>query len=211
MAYPTTAALVAASTVAELTGLTTAQQDAYRAVAIVNVERFTGQKFEPRVGTLVLDGQGGVELYPPERVEVLTLIVVAGTSIDLTDVKLSPKGDRIYFLPLSGDYAVVAMREHAFDTRTFRSGAGTVTLTGTFGWTVCPSAVVEALRIEMEDLAVADKSQLAGIVASSRRLGIRDVAQGNLRLTVGQPGQISARAAQLLGDLIWLGPGGVLL
>ncbi len=210
MAYPTRADLIAASDVAELTSMTVPQQDALRVVAINAVERFTGQKFESYVGTEVIDGRGGAELYLPRHVELLTGITVQGTSIDLTDVTLSARGDRLHFTPLSGGYAVEAMRETAFDSRTFRSGPGTVFLTGTFGWLVCPAEVREAIRIEMEVAAVADASQLSGIVASARRLGLKDIAQGNLRATVGQPGEISPQATLLLADFVWHGAGGYL-
>lgn len=210
MPYPTTAALVAASSVAELTSLTVPQQDALRDVAISAVERYTGQQFISSVVPVTIDGGGARELYLPTRVDTLTNIVVKGTSIDLTDVVLSPSGDRLHFVPQSTNYAVVAMREHAYDTRTFRSGAGTIVLSGVFGWTVCPPAVVQALRIEMEVQAAADASALSGIVASARRLGMTNLSQGNLRAAIGDPSEIAPQAARLLAKYVWLGQGGSL-
>lgn len=210
MAYPTTADLVAASSVAELQNLTQPQQDALRAVAINNIERYCGQKFLAFDGSLAVDGSGGAELWPERRVESLTDIAVHGTGIDLTDVVVSEKGDRVYLAPVSANYAVRAMREEAYDTRTFRAGAGTVTLTGTFGWTVIPDAVFQAIRIEMEEQAVADASALSGPVAAWRRLGLRDISQGNLRATIGDPSLLSPRAAALLtADYVWQGPAGL--
>lgn len=209
--YPTTGELVAASSVSELLVLSGPQQDALRDVAIADIERFCGQQFTTYVGDLVVDGGGGREVFPPKRVEVLTAIVVKGTSIDLTDVVVSERGDRIHFLPLSTDYAVMAMRETAYDSRTFRSGSGTVILTGTFGWSVVPAPVVQAIRIEMEQQALADASPLSGIVGSSRRLGLRNISQGNLRAEVGDPSVVSPQAARLLDPAyVWLGPGGYL-
>lgn len=209
--YPGTGELVAQSSVSELTSLTDPEQDALRDVAIADVERFCGQAFVPYTGDLVVDGGGGREVFPPKRVEELTAIVVQGTSIDLTDVVVSEKGDRLHFAPYSTDYAVTAMRETAYDSRTFRSGWGTVILSGTFGWSVVPAAVSQAIRIEMEQQALADASALSGIVNSSRRLGLRSVAQGNLRADIGDPSVVSPQAARLLDpDYVWLGPGGYL-
>ncbi len=208
MAYPTTAALVAESNVDELTGMDPAEQDLLRELAIAAIEDFTGQEFLPTVGDLVMDGGGGREVFPPKRVEALTGVVVKGTDIDLSDVVVDPVGNRIHFLPLSASYAVQAMRESSFDTRTFRAGSGTVVLTGTFGWTTVPRLVAIALRKEMEAQARADKSGLSGIVASARALGLRDVSQGNLRVSLGDPSRLSPDAARLLGKFVWTGPGG---
>ncbi len=177
-------------------------------MAISAVERFTGQRFVARAGDLVVDGSGGGEIFMPERVESLTDIVVKGTSIDLTDVVVGERGDRLHFVPLNQSYAVQAMREVSYDSRTFRAGAGTIILTGTFGWSVCPAPVVQALRLEMEAQAQADASALSGVVGSARRLGLRDLAQGNLRITVGDPSEISPQAGRLLVPYVWLGAGG---
>lgn len=208
--YPTTAQLVALSSVAELTTLSEAEQDSLRDMAINAVERFTGQQFTPYVGDLAIDGTGGREVYSPKRIEELTAITVKGTSIDLTDVVVNDKRDRLYFAPLSTSYAVAAMRERAWDSREFRSGAGTVILTGSFGWSAVPSLVVAAILKEMEAQALADASQLSGIVASARRLGLQNIAQGNLRAQIGDPSAISPDAARLLANYIWIGPGGYL-
>lgn len=213
MGYPSTATLVAASSVAELDELSTAEQEALRAVAISSVERFTGQSFtvDGPGSTMVVDGSGGREVFLPRRVEALTAITVKGSAIDLTDVALSSDGSRLYFQPLADGYAVQAMRDTPYDTRTFRRGAGTLVLVGTFGWSACPDAVTQALRLEMEEQALADASALSGIVSAHRRLGLRDIAQGNLRATIGVPGEIGARASRLLAPLVWTGAGGYLV
>jgi hypothetical protein len=213
MAYPTTEELVAASSSAELADLSSAEQDALRDVAISAVERFTGQTFtSPGPGeTVIIDGTGGREAFLPKRCEALTSVVVKGTSIDLTDVALDANGARLYFRPRSTDYAIVAMYDTPFDTRTFRAGAGTIMLTGTFGWSLCPDAVRQALRLEMEEQASADASALSGLVSSYRRLGIADIAQGNLRAQIGTPSEIGARAARLLAPFVWTGAGGYLV
>lgn len=210
--YPTTEALVEASTNPALLAKTADQQDALRRIAITNVERFCGQSFTPRDKTVRLDGSGGVELWLPERLEALSAISLKGTTIDLTDVSIADDGARIYFAPLSTGYAVQAMREHgALDTRTFRSGPGVVTLTGRWGWTVVPDAVKEALRLEMEAEASGQASALAPIVASARRLGLKTIAQGNLRADVGDPSFITPESGRLLGGYVWTGGAGFIV
>lgn len=208
--YPSTADLVADSEVTELTSLSAVEQDALREMAIQAVERFCGQSFTLYEGSLTVDGSGARELFAPRRIETLTDLEVKGTSIDLTDVLVSPEGDRLHFEQYATSYAVAAMREHWHDTRTFRAGSGTVILTGTFGWSVVPQAVVLAIRIEMEDQAQADANKLAGTVAAFRRLGLRNIAQGNLRADIGNPSDLSPRSAKLLAKYVWTGPGGYL-
>lgn len=210
MAYPTTAELVAASAVEELTGLTVPQQAGLRDLAIVAVEAYTGQKFEPLVGTIRVDGPGGRELYLPRRVEAISGITAGGTDLDLSEVELSDDGDRLSWAPLVTDYATRAMREDGYaDSRTFRRGANAVRITGTFGWSVVPAAVVQAIRLDMEDQALADASGLAGPVASARRLGLRDVSQGNLRMSLGgHAGGVSGRVQRLLSRYVWHGAAG---
>lgn len=210
MAYPTRSALVAASSVEELTSLTLEQQDALRTVAIAGVEFFTGQRFEPEIGQERIDGHGGDELYLPRRVEVLTGVTVAGASIALGDVVLGPNGDRLHFRRDAGlGYYEQAMASlHGADTRTFRSGPGTILVSGTFGWSECPAAVEQAIRLDMEEQAQADASKLAGITASARRMGLRELTQGNLRLSIGVAGGMSLRIQELLVPLQWKGPQG---
>ncbi len=209
--YPSTEALVAESDVDELTDASSVEQDAYRAAAIQAVEGYCGQAFTLYEGELVIDGTGAREVFPPRRVETLSDIMVKGTSIDLTDVVISPEGDRLHFAPYATSYALAALRDTAYDSRTFRSGSGMIVLTGTFGWSLVPDAVVQAIRIEMEEQAQADSNALAGTVAAYRRLGLRNIAQGNLRADlVGNPAEISPRAARLLAKYVWTGPGGYL-
>lgn len=208
--YPSTASLVAASSVTELTSLDAAAQELLRDEAIDAIERFCGQSFTLYEGELVVDGGGGRELFPPRRIETLSDIVIKGTSIDLTDIVISPEGDRIHFAPWNTGYAVAAMRETAYDSRTFRAGTGMVILTGTFGWSVVPARVVQAIRVEMEEQARADDNALAGSVATYRRLGLRNISQGNLRADIGNPSDVSPRTARLLAKYVWTGAGGYL-
>lgn len=209
--YPSTADLVADSNVSELTTLAFAEQELLRDEAIAAIERYCGQSFTLYEGELLIDGSGARELYAPRRIETLTGVVVKGTSLDLTDIVISPEGDRIHFAPYSTDYAVLAMRETAYDSRTFRAGSGTVVLTGTFGWSLVPARVVQAIRVEMEEQALADANGLAGTISAYRRLGLRNIAQGNLRADIGNPSDVSPRTARLLAGYVWIGAGGDLV
>lgn len=208
--YPTTEELVDASAVTELTGASEAQQDTWRQYAISAVEDSTGQVFEPTVETRLLDGTGGTSLRLPKRLETLTALVVRGTSLDLTSVELSERGDELRIAQLSTSYAVRALADDPWaDTRTFRLGGGVVAITGTWGWTVVPPAVVDAIRLDMEDQARADSMELADTIAAYRRLGVvGEVSQGNLRFTLGPGGgQLSRTARALLSDYVWVAPG----
>lgn len=212
MAYPTRAQLVAASTVDELVNADEAKQDEYYALAVQGVEQFTGQSFSSWEGVQVLDAQGGQTLFLPRRLEQLTGLTVEGTDYDLTSVQLSPDGARLALARTAGNYAVQAMRESWHDTRTFRVGIGTVVVEGVWGWTTTPPDVTTAMLWDMEDQARADTSALAGTIAAYRRLGVSEIVQGNLRATLGQTApMLSPRAASLLSDLIWHGPGGHLV
>jgi hypothetical protein len=207
--YPTATELAEDSEI--LAGVTGPKLEALRRLAIRKVERFTGQTFEPSTEDVVMDGTGGPSIYPPKRVEVLAGILVKGTDMDLTDVSLLDGGKRIVLAPMNLGYAVQAMREHAYDTRTFRSGEGTIVLSGTFGWTTPPPELADALTGEMENEHLAKGSALAPTVAAYRRLGLTDISQGNLRATIGDPSLVRAETALLLADLVWLGPGGYLV
>lgn len=196
----------------ELAGLTASAQAMLRAEAIAGVERYCGQRFLPRVGTLIVDGTGASELYLPERVEALTGVLVKGSDLDLSQVEVSEDGARLHFAAVGTGYYEQAMQSVAGrDSRTFRAGAGTVILTGTFGWATLPAEVERAIRVEMEEQAAADASALSGIVSSARRLGLKNVSQGNLRADIGDPSMLAPRAAALLSGYVWHGLGGYLL
>lgn len=209
MAYPSRADLVAASDVPELLAAPEAKQDEYFMLARRGVEGVTGQKFVQWTGARILDGRGGRELYLPERLDTLTGIAVLGTTIDLTDVQIADDGKRLVFVPMNTSYAVMAMRDTWADSRTFRMGLRTVTVTGVWGWSEAPDELATAMRWDMEDQARADQNALAGTIAAYRRLGVNEIAQGNLRATIGPAAPVlSARAASLLADYVWWGEGG---
>jgi hypothetical protein len=209
MAYPTTADLVDASSCDALIELGLEQQDGLRAAAIVAVEQFTGQVFDDSDSTEIVDGTGARDLWLPKRLEMLDSLLVHGSSIDATDVALSAAGDRLYVNPAAvpGTWATRAIRGD--DPPVFRRGIATVEITGTWGWTDCPAAVVTALRFDMEDAAEANANRLAPSMRSWDKLGVDSISQGNLSLTMtGRKVTLSNRAADLLDpDFVWQGIG----
>jgi hypothetical protein len=98
-----------------------------------------------------------------------------------------------------------------WDSRTFRVGAGAIVLTGVFGWSETPATVEQAIRLEMEAQAQADANRLSGVVAGARRLGLTDIAQGNLRVSLGDPSEVTPRTARLLAGYVWTGEAGRLV
>lgn len=209
MAYPTTAELVAASTVEALTGLEEAQQDAQRAEAIAAVEGFCHQSFESEgtegePATRTLDGTGARELYLPKRLSQLMDLTVTGGAFTETDVVLSDQGDRLH-LPDETAGATWATRAIAEATGyreiVFPAGNGTVTVKGVWGWADAeyPAAITTALRWDMEDRALANAHALSETVRSARALGLSGVDQGGLSIALdGHEPQVSVRVARLL-------------
>lgn len=216
--YPTTAELVAASASPELLGLTAPQQDALRAAAIVSVERYTGQKFVEFDGLSVERSNGSRAITLSRRLRVFRSLSIAGIAEALygpTEVGLSDDGDRLFLLSDAGlsYYSQALLDVQARDSRTYRRGfpTGEVTIDGEWGWEDSPDGVDQAIRIDMEEQAAADASKLSGAVSSYRRLGITDISQGNLRVTMGDPATVSPRVAHLLEDYVWTAGGGLLV
>lgn len=217
--YPSTAELVAASSVAALTDLDAAQQDALRAEAITAVEAYTGQSFTQEGTTedpvtKVLDGTGGRTLALPRRLASLATLGVDGAGITVDDVVVSDRGDRLSLRagPTGGSWAdrTVAELEGA-RSRVFASGPGSVRVSGVWGWEECPDAVVTALRFHMEDRAAAEAHKLAETVRAARGLGLADVRQGNVTFTLGAEPLLCARAKREISDYVWRSPIGVVV
>lgn len=221
MAYPTTAELVAGSTVDALTDLTSDQQDAKRAEAIVAVEShcrqsFTAEGTEEAPVALLVDGNGGRELWLPRRLVLIDSLSVSTGAFGADDVVLNDSHDRLHLGDAAGP-STWATRVIAAATGTtrpvFPAGPGTVEVTGVWGWAEdeYPEAVTTALRFHMEDRALADAHALADSVRSARGLGIAGISQGNLSadLTRGEP-LISTRVRRQLQRYRWSGPAGAL-
>lgn len=209
MAYPTTAALVAASSVPELTSLNSAQQDALRASSIAAIEEYTGQRFEPYTETKRVDGSGTAEIFLPARLESFTAVSVSGIAVPVADLYVEPTNlDRLAWTGAIGSnyYSRALADVDPATLHTFPYEAGSVEITGTWGWTNTPQNVITAIRYDMEDQARADANTLSSTMQVFRKLGMRDISQGNLRATMTQsPPTVTPRAASLLDGFLWMG------
>lgn len=204
MAYPTAAELVAESTVDELVQLTADQQEGLRQAAILAVEEFTRQKFEPVVETRALRGTRKRQLYLPKRLEALTTISVSGAA--LSGVVVSEDGDYIE-LPLTAGLGYYEQAYAEVSGEDFRGFDGRLEITGTWGWTDVPEPVKLALRYDMEEQALADANQLSSTIAAYRKLGVRAISQGNLRVQIGDEVVLSPRVQRQLSRYMWAAVG----
>lgn len=214
--YPSTEELVDGSVNEILTGLTEKQQDALRDAAIVAVEAYTGQSFQPLGTSLapvakVIAGTGVSELYLPARLEELVELSVLGGAVTDSDASLSEEHDRLY-LQRRGTSTWVERALAETRELTFPRGHDTVTISGVWGWSECPDAVVQALRFDMEDAASAGSAELAPSLQAWRKLGLDSMAQGPLSVQLsGRPMVLSPRAADMLdaGGMVWADVGEV--
>lgn len=220
MGYPTTDELVAASNVVELTSLTGEQQDALRASAIEAVEAFCRQSFEAEpAGEVTLEGAGTDEIRLGRRLTDPTSITVDGQLLVADDYRLTttPSGSVIKLVsPIGGSWLTRVRRLPGDPGPIFNDGA-TVVVAGAFGWTDAEwtagdvDAVATAIRFDMEDQAQAEAHKLSATVRAARTLGLDNVSQGNVALTLkpGEPG-LSVRAQRKLLRYRWTGPVGAL-
>jgi hypothetical protein len=208
MAYPDREDVVAASTVDELTGLTTDQQDALYYAAISAIEDFTGQSFTEFTGARTITGAGGTEQYLDRRLQSVTAWTLDGVELDLTALAISEGGDRIYVPTPVPSYGVLTPEPWGEAPRRLR---GDLEITGVWGWSDPPEAVVEALRLDMEDTALAEAHALSASVHAARKLGIDTIRQGNLDVALRDVPTLSPRVTRLLEPYVWLGAGGHLV
>ena len=207
--YPTTDALVAASTVDELTDLSADEQDALRIAAITAIEQHTRQVFEPRIETRIVNGTTHDVLRLPARLEAATAVLVHGTALDADAYRLDVTDNTGTLTRISehvGNYAVRALHDAMGykPRRAWDYGTGGVSITGTWGWSVVPPAIVTALRLDMEDQAVADANGLASTVRAYAKLGLKNISQGNLRADFADaPPSLSPRVMRLLDRYVW--------
>lgn len=213
MAYPTTAELVAASTVDALTTLTAAQQEALRVSSIRAIEEYTGQSFDFQPGVARrLDGNGTLVVYLPVRLETLTTLAVSRSSLTASDVRLTERRDALYTDKsfVASNYYTQALNDMDGNLpNRFTAGVGTVEVTGDWGWPAVPPAVVDAIRIDMEDTALADSMALNETIRAYRKVGMGDVAQGDLRATITGIPALSDEVVGLLRGYVWEGQIGV--
>ena len=224
--YPTTKELVDASSNAELKALAEVEQEALRAEAILAIEGHCRQSFAAESGsgsgsgdefaTLSIDGTGSRTLYLPRRLASLHVLTVAGASIGAGDVELNAEHDRLSITDEGSATNWLLQAAAEFSQRPqalFTAGAGTVSVTGVWGWAddEYPEAITTALRFDMEDRALANAHALSDTVRSARALGLTGVNQGGLSIELGngEPA-VSTRVRRLLKDYRWSGGVGAL-
>lgn len=213
MAYPTRAAVVAQSSVDELTGLNAAQQDGIYAASIAAIEAFCRQTFGAAVAeTRRLDGSGSDVLFLKQRLESVSAIAIEGSSLSVSDVLIGDAGDRLELTLPTGNYYTRALAD-GDEPRFFRSGRRNVYVTGVWGWSDSPASVDQALRFDMEDTARADVNSLTSTILSFRKLGVKSIRQGALSADLHETAAtLSDRAQALLDpDYVWLGRVGVVV
>src|SRR4051794_1496662 len=141
--YPTCAELVADSLVAALTSLPAPQQQLLYEQSIAAIEEYCGQKFDYQAATTyILDGTGSDVLYLPKRLEVLTGLVVEGSTLAIGDVILQEPYDKLVVKPNSAasmNYYEQALRSfEAGLSNSFAYDQENVTVSGDWGWSVFP-------------------------------------------------------------------------
>ena len=214
--YPSTGTLVAESTEDALLDLDGSDQDRLRIAAINAVEEFTGQRFVPEPLTRTLDGSGSGVLRLDRRLAELDTLVIERSPLTESDVMLSEDKTRLHVRAELGalNYYEKVMIEFAESAPIFTFGTGTVVIAGTWGWASdeFPPAVEEAIRIDMEDKALASTHQLWNNLRAYEALGLREINQGELRLKRDPTQQptLSERAQGMLLGLIWKPLGGVM-
>jgi hypothetical protein len=216
--YPSAPEIVADSSIDELTSLTEAEQDALWRSAIGEIEEYTGQRFNSVTETRLVDGQGGRELYLPARLEAITAIAFPGneaawrlsgwvSGLTFADVLLDPEFDKLVVKSSAGlgYYSQTLLQLQPGNGRMeFPYGQDSVEIAGTWGWSSFPPAVRDAIRLDMEDQAIADSHQLSSNIRAYRKLGIKNMSQSGLAVAValGQPG-LSPQVMRLLEPYRW--------
>lgn len=211
MGYASRADLVAASDVPALTGATASEQDGWYAQAKRAVEGFCAQRFDLTTKTVTLDGNGALRLPLEERLAILTTLKVNDVAIAAADVALTPRRDAIKMVrPRGGNWVERALREWSGEAVGFSYGFANVEIAGDWGWTdaemppTADSAVGVAMRLDMEDLALAASHGLAATVRAQARLGIDNVAEGPLAAEINYHDvPLSVEAQSVLEPYIW--------
>jgi hypothetical protein len=218
MPYPTADELIAGITgrAAEiLAGYTAEQKDALRDSAIDAIERYTRQSFLLDVAVeRILDGTGTQELWLPARLEELTAIAIAptGIAIDLPTVTLNENRSRLSFRGYSSAGWAMKAQAQAWgvpaEGRTWPATNDSVHIIGDWGWPEIPTAVITALRMDIEDAALADDDSLTAMVQALQAQGVKSMRQRNLALelrggAVGDETVVSPRVQRQLAGYVW--------
>jgi hypothetical protein len=203
--YPSFDEIVAESNATELTGLDDGDQETLYTAAVQAIEEYTGQRFDVVTEERTLEAQGGTDLYLPARLDSISAISFpTGSPLTLTDLALSERHDRLYVKSSAGyGYYAQTIMEMQGHTGKLSFPSGQVKVTGAWGWSSFPSEVRQALRVDMEDNAIADSHQLGPSIRAYRAMGVRDIKQGGMTLALDRPVPISPRAARLLEEFVW--------
>lgn len=228
MGYPTTADLIAGSSVDELTSLSSEEQDALRASAIAAVEVFCRQSFDTaQADTFALDGNDLQTLYLPRRLVSFSSVTFNGTTVETDGFQLNMARNRLSIREAGswGTWADKALAEIDGVPRTeFPIGNSNVVITGVWGWTDDEydaelGAVTVALRWDMEDQARVEASKLSSLVETARAQGLASISQGSLSADLSRRAPtISQRVKRVLAGrtpsgekLRWPRAGGVVV
>lgn len=212
MGYPTRADLVAASDVQALVDASAAAQDGWYAVAKRLVERFCNQRFDLEAGlTISVDGNGGRRVSLSRRLATFSDLSVTGSALDADNVALSADHDALVIGGVAGStWAERALQDAPL---VFPTGIGQIEVTGDWGWTdaemppTADSPVGIAMRLDMEDQALAASSGLAESIRAAARSGTPNVEQGPLSVEIDAPEELLSREAQaVLEPYIWQPP-----
>jgi hypothetical protein len=211
--YPPVEDVVAGSTVDALTSLPIEEKQALYESSRLAVEEFCRQTFNYDPGTIRnLDGTGTKALYLPVRLDVLTSMVAGGSGLEVGDVEISESHDRLLVRSsaFETNYYTQAIRDFEGNLPlAFPYGAGNNSVGGDWGWGEVPEAVLRAIRRDMEDTALADQNALSHSIRAFRKLGLRDVSQGNLRADIAGAWGLSPEVMLLLVPYVWEGPIGI--
>jgi hypothetical protein len=214
--YPTCDELVAESVIQALTSLTPEQQESIYEQSVRAIEEFCGQQFNyfPDT-TYVIDGTGSDVLYLPKRLESISGLGVEGSPLAVGDVILDAPYDRLVVKPrTSGGLNYYEQALLSFESGTsflFVYDEENVTITGNWGWSEFPGPVRTAIRKDMEDTALADTNLMGQTIRAYRKLGMRDISQGNLRASFGFAPGLGDEVINILQPYVWLGQVGVLI
>lgn len=179
------------------------QQQALYEVAIFDVESFTQQSFAGAVTEeRAVPGRGSDELLLPARLADPTRVQLRDTVLDASEYTLSEDGAVLVLTGGAGsNYYERTMRDLMGPAPRVWSGA--VLVTGTWGWDAPPQAVVTALRLTLEDIALAEGNELASTIRSYQRLGISAIRQGPLNVDLVAQPPVSDRVARHLQPYVW--------
>jgi hypothetical protein len=211
MAYPTLATLVGASSVDALTGLGAPEQTKLRQLAIYAVENFTGQEFTLESNlTIRVDGNGRKEIGLPRRLATLDALEVAGSSLTADDTELNANRSVLYVTPeINANWYEHAIRDDA--PPLFSYGVNAVAITGDWGWTAAEmpdtdatSRLAMALRIDMEEQALAMSAGLSETSRAYVKLRVANLSEGPLNYSVDQSAiGLSPEVMMLLEPYVW--------